>query len=135
MKSLCSRNLMYKYQKLHAFPRRLTGSCWYYPTSRRKQDLGCTIPTRQRCSPGQMAITQHCAAAMLTWDDPLLSLLVPHHPRQRPFLHRAELFQQTRFYCLTHRPCGQLFTGKIFILFFPISLLHLPNRLTLSNSF
>lgn len=39
------------------------------------------------------------------------------------------------FYCLTHRFCGQLFTGKIFILFFPISFLHLPNRLTLSNSF
>lgn len=50
---------MYKYQKLHSFPRGCAGSCWLCcPTSRTEQDLGCTIHNRHCCSLSQPPFTQ-----------------------------------------------------------------------------
>lgn len=50
---------MYKYQKLHSFPRGSAGSCWLCcPISRTEQDLGCTIHTGHWCSQSQPSFTQ-----------------------------------------------------------------------------
>lgn len=47
MSSLCNGSTMYRHQKLLAFPRGTSGSCWLCcSTSRTEQGLGGTVPTR-----------------------------------------------------------------------------------------